>query len=101
MYLTKCIFTSYEALHKDMVYSRCKMVVKAEIEKAGLQPALKELGRVELEGEPTKLQLQQLNTGLKALGFEMLDDKKIQNIEKINNTIAQLIYGEQGFTEMA
>lgn len=75
-----------------MVCSRCKMVVKAEIEKADLQAASVELGEVELKSEPTKLQLQKLNTSLKALGFEMIDDKKVQTIEKIKNAIVALVH---------
>lgn len=75
-----------------MVCSRCKMVVKTELEKAGLQPASVELGEVELKGEPTEPQLEKLNTSLKALGFEMIDDKKIQTIEKIKNAIVTLVH---------
>lgn len=75
-----------------MVCSRCKMVVKAEIEKAGLQPASVELGEVELKGKPTKSQIEKLNTSLKALGFEMMDDKKAQTIEKIKNAIVTLVH---------
>ena len=77
---------------KNMVCSRCKMVVKAEIEKAGLQPVSVELGEVELKETPSEAQLLQLNTALKALGFEMIDNKKIQTIEKIKNIIVTLVH---------
>ncbi len=77
---------------KNMVCSRCKMVVKTEIEKAGLQLASVELGEVELFQAPTKLQMQRLNTSLKALGFEMIDTKKRQIIEKIKNAIVTLVH---------
>jgi len=75
-----------------MVCSRCKMVVKAEIEKAGLHPVSVELGEVELKETPTALQLQQLNTILKTMGFELIDNKKIQTIEKIKNIIVTLVH---------
>lgn len=75
-----------------MVCSRCKMVVKAEIEKSGLQPASVELGEVELKGKPAKPQLDKLNTSLKALGFELIDDKKAKTIEKIKNAIVTLVH---------
>jgi len=77
---------------KNMVCSRCKMVVKAEIEKVGLQPVSIELGEVALKEAPTTLQLQQLNTAFKALGFELIDDKKTQTIEKIKNIIVTLVH---------
>ncbi len=75
-----------------MVCSRCKMVVKAEIEKAGLAPVSVELGEVELKKQPNKTQMQQLLTSLKSLGFEIIDDKKVQTIEKIKNAIVTLVH---------
>ncbi|MFT3980549.1 MAG: AraC family transcriptional regulator [Ferruginibacter sp.] len=77
---------------KNMVCSRCKMVVKTEIEKTGLQPISIELGEVELKRQPTKEQIQQLSTSFKSLGFEIIDDKKVQIIEKIKNAIVSLVH---------
>lgn len=77
---------------KNMVCSRCKMVVKLELEKAGLKPLTVELGEVEMEDDLSKEQLLQLDTKLKALGFELIDDKKSQTIEKIKNAIVTLIH---------
>lgn len=68
------------------------MMVKAEVEKIGLQPVSVELGEVEIKEAPTKLQLQQLDTALKGLGFEMIDNKKVQTIEKIKNIIVTLVH---------
>jgi len=68
------------------------MVVKAEIEKAGFQPASIELGEVEIKETLTSQQLQQLNISMKALGFELIDDKKVQTIEKIKNAIVTLVH---------
>ena len=75
-----------------MVCSRCKMVVKAEIEKAGLQAVSVELGEVELKDEPTKPQIEKLDTSLKLLGFEIIDDKRAKTIEKIKNIIISLVH---------
>lgn len=75
-----------------MVCSRCKMVVKAELEKLGLQPLSVELGEVEFKSDPTKETLHQLDTALKNLGFEIIDDRKSRIIEKIKNTIVELIH---------
>ncbi|MBK7883427.1 MAG: helix-turn-helix transcriptional regulator [Chitinophagaceae bacterium] len=77
---------------KNMVCSRCKMVVKAEIEKIGLQPVSVELGEVEIKNNLADEELKQLNTSLKALGFELIDDKKVQTIEKIKNAIITLVH---------
>jgi len=68
------------------------MVVKAEVEKVGIHPLSVELGEVEVKEAPTKLQLQQLESAFKGLGFEMMDNKKVQTIEKIKNTIVKLVH---------
>jgi len=75
-----------------MVCNRCKMVVKAEVEKIGLHPLSVELGEVVIKETPTKLQLQQLEAAFKDLGFEMIDNKKAQTIEKIKNIIVKLVH---------
>ena len=75
-----------------MVCSRCKMLVKAELEKAGLNPLTVELGEVEIENEPTHEVLEQLNASLQKLCFEIIDDRKSRIIEKIKNAIVELIH---------
>lgn len=77
---------------KNMVCSRCKMVVKSEFEKLGLRPLTVELGEIDTGNDLLKEQLLQLDTNLRILGFELIDDKKSQTIEKIKNTIVTLIH---------
>jgi YesN/AraC family two-component response regulator len=76
---------------KNMVCSRCKMAVKALLENKGLRPLSVNLGEVEIEGILSKDQLLQLNMSLKSLGFELIDNKKSQTIEKIKNSIITLV----------
>ena len=75
-----------------MVCSRCRMVVQAELEKAGLHPLTVELGEVEIGSEPSREELQRLDMALRKLGFELIDDKKSRIIEKIKNVIVQLVH---------
>ena len=77
---------------KNMVCSRCKMVVKAQLENIGLRPLSVNLGEVEIEENLSKAQLAHLDTLLKSLGFELIDDKKSQTIEKIKNAIVTLVH---------
>lgn len=77
---------------KNMVCSRCKMVIKAHLENQGLRPLSVNLGEVEIEGDLSKGQLSQLDTSLKTLGFELIDDKKSQTIEKIKTAIVSLVH---------
>lgn len=75
-----------------MVCSRCKMVVKAQLENLGLRPLSVNLGEVDIVEELSKEQLGSLDTSLKTLGFKLIDDKKSQTIEKIKNSIITLVH---------
>jgi AraC-like DNA-binding protein len=75
-----------------MVCSRCKMVVKAELEKAGLHPLSVELGKVEVKEEPDTATIKQLDDNLKHLGFEIIDDRKSRIIEQVKTAVISLIH---------
>ena len=77
---------------KNMVCNRCKMVVKDELMKLGIQPVSIELGEIELEAALTTDQLNSLSAALPPLGFELIDDKKSRIIEKIKNLVIDLIH---------
>ena len=77
---------------KNMVCSRCKMVVKTELAKHNLIPMAIELGEVEIHEQLNKKELHTLNTGLKHLGFEIIDDRRSRIIEKIKNIIIELVH---------
>lgn len=77
---------------KNMVCARCKMVVKSEFEKLGLQTISVELGEVELQDEINDSQKEVLLKNLQTLGFDLLDDKKTKTIEKIKNLIVDLVH---------
>jgi AraC-like DNA-binding protein len=77
---------------KNMVCSRCKMVVKNEVEKAGLQVLDVELGEVEIKTPPTSQQQMKLTASLNQLGFELIDDQKSRLIEQIKTTIIEHVH---------
>jgi len=77
---------------KNMVCGRCKMVVKAEFEKFGLQTISVELGEVELHDTITENQKKELLSHLQTLGFDLIDDKKSKTIEKIKTLIIDLVH---------
>ncbi len=74
-----------------MVCNRCILVVKQELEKLKLLPALVSMGEVELAKSATDKQLTSLNERLKELGFELLDDQKQKQIEKIKNLLIKTV----------
>jgi AraC-like DNA-binding protein len=81
---------------KNMVCSRCKMVVKDKLENAGFHPVSLELGEVEVQEQLSKQEFQQLDAQLRAVGFELMDSKKSQTIEKIKTAIVTLVHHSDG-----
>ena len=75
-----------------MVCSRCKMVVKSELEKLGLQLLAVDLGEVETAAPITAQQKSKIAEYLKGFGFELIDDKKSRLIEKIKTLIIELVH---------
>lgn len=83
-----------------MVCDRCKTAVKAELEKAGHYPFSVELGVVEMPDQLTKEEIEALNTSLKHLGFELVDNRKSALIEKIKTLLIQHIYQKEAFSNI-
>jgi AraC-like DNA-binding protein len=77
---------------KNMVCIRCKMVVKAELEKLGAINPLVDIGQAEISDDFTPEQLRQFHSALLKTGLELMDDKKSVLIEKIKNVIIDLIH---------
>jgi len=77
---------------KNMVCNRCKMVVKAELEKLGFKPLLVELGEVTLTENISSADKTRISENLTHFGFELLEDKKTQIAEQIKTTIINLVH---------
>src|SRR5580698_4443644 len=77
---------------KYMVSIRCKMLVKAELEKLGLHYRTVELGEADIEENISAEQWNELNVALKKSGIELIDDKKSILIERIKAVIVELVH---------
>jgi AraC-like DNA-binding protein len=77
---------------KYMVSLRCKLMVKDELRKLGLQSVHIELGMVELIESISNEQRERLKANLLKSGLVLLDDKKSILIEKIKSLITELIH---------
>jgi len=75
-----------------MVSLRCKMMVKQELAKMGLQYVFVDLGVIEIKEDITTEQHEEFKKNLLKLGLELLDDKKSILIEKIKNVITEMIH---------
>jgi AraC-like DNA-binding protein len=77
-----------------MVSIRCKMLLKAELEKLGLTYGVIDLGEVEIKDTLTEKQRSLLRTNLLKSGLELMDDKKAILIEKIKSVIIEMVHYE-------
>ncbi|WDF54056.1 helix-turn-helix domain-containing protein [Mucilaginibacter sp. KACC 22063] len=68
------------------------MAVEKVLTEGGYHIKQVDLGEAEIAEEPTKDQLDKLNTELHKLGFELIDDRKSRLIEKIRNIIVELVH---------
>jgi AraC-like DNA-binding protein len=77
---------------KYMVSLRCKLLVKEELNKLGIKYVVIDLGVVEVLEDVTPEQRQKLKANLSKSGLELLEDKKSILIERIQNTIIEMIH---------
>lgn len=75
-----------------MVCRRCKMAVVDLLKENGFNALSVQLGEVEIEEALSPQALEQLDTTLRTIGFELLDDQKSKTIEKIKTLIVQLVH---------
>ena len=76
---------------KNMVCPRCIMAVEKTMEDLGFEINDVELGLVEFHEPITHDDRNKIEQKLIILGFEILDDKKSQIVERIKNQIIELV----------
>ncbi|HRB71850.1 AraC family transcriptional regulator [Flavobacterium sp.] len=85
---------------KYMVSIRCKMVVKDELNKLGINYGAIDLGEVEIKEILSDEQHNRLKEALFLSGLELMDDKKAILIEKIKNVIIEMVHYEDEFPKI-
>jgi len=75
-----------------MVCNRCIKVVREELEAINLTVRTINLGEAIVKEEESHIDISKLRQVLKENGFELLDDRKTQLIEKIKNTIVEVVH---------
>jgi AraC-like DNA-binding protein len=73
-----------------MVCNRCKTIVEAEIDKIGFPYKNVEIGMVDTGKEITPLQRSNFDSALKKHGFELIDHRNNELIEKLKKSITDL-----------
>jgi AraC-like DNA-binding protein len=74
-----------------MVCNRCILVVKWELEQLGFELLEVKLGEVQFSKPLNNTEKQLISTHLEHFGFELLDDKNSQLIEKIKAVLIDLV----------
>ena len=77
---------------QNMVSLRCKLLVKSELEKLGIDYKSVELGKVKLVEPLSKTNRLMLKTSLHKSGLDVMDDEKAMMIEKIINIIVEMVH---------
>jgi AraC family transcriptional regulator len=77
---------------KNMVCPRCIRAVEQIIETVQAKPIYTRLGEVLLQDKLTRVQEDQLRDKLKTAGFELLDDARKQQIDKIKSIVIEHIH---------
>lgn len=78
---------------KHMVCNRCVMVVEETLKGLpNLNVKKVDLGLIELENQLSSQEIDELNTELNKMGFELLDDEKSQKVELIKTAIIREIH---------
>ena len=85
---------------KNMVCNRCKMDVKSIFEKLGLHPTQIQLGEIVLQENDISVVKEKLILELLSFGFDLLNDKKTQTIEKVKSMIIDLIQNKDNNIEV-
>lgn len=77
---------------KNMVCDRCISVVTQQLQHHDLQVDDISLGQAVVSPEPSEELLSEISVSLKILGFELIDRDKDKMVERIRNTIIELIH---------
>lgn len=80
---------------KNMVCDRCIAAVKRQLEQDGLTIESLRLGEAKVTEMLNAEQLQGLHGRLKALGFELVDDRRAQLVEKVKAFVLSAVRGEK------
>jgi len=77
---------------QNMVSLRCKLKVKAELDRLQIKYSIVELGEVEIVENISQEKFNQLQIALHESGLELMDDKRAVLIEKIKNVIIEMVH---------
>lgn len=81
---------------KNMVCNRCIMVVQQHLTNLGIEIESIKLGEVVVKQPLTPELKDKIKNSIEPIGFELIDDKRMQLIEQVKNVIVELVHYNDG-----
>lgn len=69
----------------------CRAILKEQFDKAGVNYEILNIGEVDVKEAIDETKMQELRSNLNTFGIDIIDDQKSQLIQKIKNTIIEMI----------
>ena len=85
---------------KNMVCDRCKLAVAKVLRDVGLTPIDIRLGVVTVAGRLGESEIRRLRPALRALGFDLLEDRQKQTVERIRSAVIELVHYRDGKSDV-
>ena len=85
---------------KNMVCDRCKLAVAKVLRDVGLTPTDIRLGVVTVAGRLGESEIRRLRPALRALGFDLLEDRQKQTVERIRSAVIELVHYRDGKSDV-
>ena len=85
---------------KNMVCDRCKLAVAKVLRDVGLTPTDIRLGVVTVAGRLGESEIRRLRPALRALGFDLLEDRQKQTVERIRCAVIGLVHYRDGKSDV-
>lgn len=76
---------------KNMVCDRCKLVVRQELDKAGISYSNIELGEIDFNESPSSEALGTFSKNITALGFEIIEDKTARLVSSVKAAVLEFV----------
>ncbi len=87
----------YKLHIKNMVCPRCIMAVKDILNKLKIPYIEVRLGEVVISEPKHKIDMSSLKHGLEEIGFELIEDQQVKNVERIKSIVIDLVRNPENY----
>lgn len=73
----------------------CRVVLEEQLDKLDMPYTINDIGEVEIHGDPSTETLEKLTYDLNRYGIQILSDKKMALVQRIKNTIDEMLQNDR------